>query len=752
MRYYKLIFIFLLFVSLRAEAATNDSLRAESLKRTIQEYIRQGRAYYNSEFNEMLQLYENRYSTSSKEYAQCVMWCASMCVEAGDNQQAKQLLAKSESLFKKHADGIFDGKDTIDEIFFLDTKSKLEYNNERDYMALQYYKRSHKLKKQYFGTNSEVYLTSLLELSRLYAERLKYKKSSKYHNMGYEAYVELIKKEFCSRSESERSIYWNKAAKYINKTIDLAHESGGKVPSIASAAYNALLLSKGLLLNTAVSFENYINESRNERAIENLKLKKRLTLLGATQNVLDSLDYVILDALHEKGQSYTIPQLAITWEDVRNNLSDDDLAIEFYRTTTGEYGAILLKHEWSAPKLVRLDSYLSLEEAKFSFSDLLPKFLTKKQQSSTQLNKSLEEYLKGNPFLGANSLNEIWKLGKAIWPDEIVRHFPTKEAGRIYFSAEGALLVNGIEYLPFIKPTAQSDDYSSYHTLADLFDIYRLSSTREIIIKDNLVKGQNAVVYGGLSYDMSTNDMIADMKKYPDVSKRDIVFVGDDNTRAERAAVVQIPYLKGTKIEADSITAIINGAKSTNITAEVFQANKGTETSFKNLSGKQKKIIHIATHGFYHNQKSSTDSNEDNPLLRSGLFFAGADNKYNGVPMPEGVEDGILTAHEISTLDLQGADLIVLSACETGRGDITSDGVFGLQRGFKMACAGGILMSLWKVDDAATQVLMTEFYKQWMMGKSKHQALKIAKETVRRHKEWSSPEYWAAFILLDGLE
>ena len=102
--------------------------------------------------------------------------------------------------------------------------------------------------------------------------------------------------------------------------------------------------------------------------------------------------------------------------------------------------------------------------------------------------------------------------------------------------------------------------------------------------------------------------------------------------------------------------------------------------------------------------------------------------------------------------DLQGADLVVLSACETAQGDISSDGVFGLQRGFKMASAGGILMSLWKVDDDATQVLMTEFYKHWMSGKSKHEALKIAKNTVRSHEKWKSPLYWAAFILLDGIE
>ena len=118
-------------------------------------------------------------------------------------------------------------------------------------------------------------------------------------------------------------------------------------------------------------------------------------------------------------------------------------------------------------------------------------------------------------------------------------------------------------------------------------------------------------------------------------------------------------------------------------------------------------------------------------------------------------DDGILTAYEISQMNLTGLNLVSLSACETGLGDITGDGVFGLQRGFKKAGANSILMSLWKVDDEATCLLMTEFYKKWIgEGKTKHDALEFAKQMVRSHKEkgWDDPKYWAAFILLDGLE
>jgi CHAT domain-containing protein len=142
-------------------------------------------------------------------------------------------------------------------------------------------------------------------------------------------------------------------------------------------------------------------------------------------------------------------------------------------------------------------------------------------------------------------------------------------------------------------------------------------------------------------------------------------------------------------------------------------------------------------------------------------------------------DDGVLTAKEISMLDLRGVDLLVLSACQTGLGKITGDGVFGLQRGFKKAGANAILMSLWKVDDRATRLLMTRFYDYLMEGVGKHEALRRAQHDLRTHEVevesrtssrhaissrqkrakkttkstlYDDPYYWAAFILLDGME
>jgi CHAT domain-containing protein len=230
-------------------------------------------------------------------------------------------------------------------------------------------------------------------------------------------------------------------------------------------------------------------------------------------------------------------------------------------------------------------------------------------------------------------------------------------------------------------------------------------------------------------------------------------------------------YLDGTKREADLIA---EDMRQHSIPYSYYSGIDATEESFKLLDGTKPKTMHIATHGFYFTESEAEKTKfarpgielmieggqkdgrsvEDKPMTRSGLLFSGCNRAFRHEQIPEGEEDGILTAQEIAMLDLRGLNLVVLSACQTGLGDVVSgEGVFGLQRGIKKAGAKTIMMSLNKVDDEATRILMVEFYRNLMNGKTKYQSLKDAQKHLRQveNGKYDKPEYWASFILLDGL-
>lgn len=652
--------------------------------------------------NRLLAQYSAQYTPRSPQYAECVLWCAYVCVKKGDNVQSKRALKAGRELFKQYGTGEFDGKDTINEIFSLDIETYIEYYTNRYFMAIKSALKACDLKKIYFGENSEIYLKALLELSHIYAMFGDYNKTSYYHNIAYEAYVERIKEEFSAMDEAQRSMYWEKAKVYTDYTITLAHtfqkrSQRGKDKSLASSAYNAALLTKGLLLNTS-----------------------------------------IMAAMRRDGQTLELPHLTIRWEDVAAQLEDSDVAIEFYQTDEEEYGVILLKKGWDSPKVLKLESIVA------------PRKYAIRKKKYPKLVDALEEVNIEN--YSNDQASFLWQLSKAIWTDDIVNYFPTKGEGRVYFAAEGALQTIGIEYLPFACPDADGH----FLSMSDIYPMYRLSSTRELVQRRSESTNTDMAVYGGLRYDMTLAELRQDASLY---HKQDVPLLAYNPAPKERSSrkVEEIDYLEGTLIEADSIIALINRSPSP-YQALAYTGMRGTETSFKALSDQQPHLIHIATHGFFFGERDKKYRQldfGDNPMSRSGLLFSGAGNKWFGDSIPDGMDDGILTALEISNMHLQGLDMVVLSACETGKGEIRGDGVFGLQRGFKIAGTKSILMSLWKVSDEATCLLMTEFYRHWIgEHRSKHDALELAKQAVRSHTEkgWDNPKYWAAFVLLDAVE
>ena len=301
------------------------------------------------------------------------------------------------------------------------------------------------------------------------------------------------------------------------------------------------------------------------------------------------------------------------------------------------------------------------------------------------------------------------KVGGLIWK---TLHKELNGVKNVYFSPTHILHNIPIEYLPINN----NDNY-----FCDTMNFYRLSSTIELTKSKIERKYKNAVLYGGLEYEHPSN---YENKKGNERSGFDPLF----NTTTE-ISQIRI-FLEKSGIECHS-----------------FSGLNGDKSSFQNLSKQDIDILHLATHGMW--IETGTPLVVDKALSGSFLALSKANNHFE-----EENNDGRITALEISNLDLSHIDLTVLSACESGLGEFGfDDGLLGLQRGLKIAGINTILMSLGKVDDEATSILMVEFYKNLMSGKTKLQSLKDAQKHLRQvdNGKFDAPKYWASFIMLDGL-
>ena len=221
---------------------------------------------------------------------------------------------------------------------------------------------------------------------------------------------------------------------------------------------------------------------------------------------------------------------------------------------------------------------------------------------------------------------------------------------------------------------------------------------------------------------------------------------------ASPQVVTSWEYLEGSATEVDQIHNLFtSNAKS----SSKIEGDDATETEFKSLNGQSPNVLHIATHGFFFDNTKDNGANTlefikaKNPLLRSGLLFAHANYAWEYGSNPYERNDGILTALEISNLDLSNTNLVVLSACETGLGDIKgNEGVYGLQRAFKMAGVKMIIMSLWEVPDIETAEFMSSFYELWLNTNNIRQAfIETQRKMLKVYP--NNPEKWAAFVLIE---
>lgn len=560
------------------------------------------------------------------------------------------------------------------------------------YVYAKKYKKAHSLIDYSILDDKSVHADikdfTLFALSEINLLEGNYEEGQKYYTELANLRIDQLSQQMATLKSQSRQQYWRKYRQEMLNAAKFATNLGEQ-DEFAGVVYNLALYAKRLLLGSDNAFRFAILESGNQ------DLKDKYDALNSlrvklTQNHADK-------SSSEYAQNVELADLLekelLSAVDA-NSFTQDRILWPNVQETLGTDGIAIEMLEYKDKD----------ERAKYGAV-----MIRKDWRNPVVVNlgdkDSMDKMLSASGLL-PDSTTHLWK--------EILPYL--QGITNIFISPTGIFNQIPIEYM------SEVENYT----------IFRLTSTAELCVKHNETSN-DAVIYGGLLYkDGMKQAVTADL---------------------ENRGTITLPYLEGTLAEATAIDSVLNRQYHT----KVKRGLEGTEQSFKDLSGKHTSIIHIGTHGKYtaldrDNSRLlqhvvSKGVGEDHALTRSCLFMSGALDALSSTDD----NDGILTALEVSTLDLRGLDLVTLSACETAKGDITGDGVFGLQRGFKKAGARSILMSLRKVNDKATRTLMTDFYEQLSKGCPKHKALRHAQEKVRENPRWKEPRFWAPFILLDAI-
>jgi len=626
------------------------------------------------------------------------------------------------------------------------------------------------IRKDVLGETHPTYAQSLINMADLYYGMGDYEKAESYYIKNINICLANIKQNFGFLSENEKENYIKTFSKNFNEFSVFALQRYKANPLIAQNLFNITLATKGILLFSSNCILNEIirssdtvlvNQYKKWRGLKEdigrysqlgkEKLKKMNLRLDSLEDLANTMEKKI--SLKSNAFSDDRKNNEITWDQVQGRLNDKEAAIEFIRikselslkdnpvkidtidNSKGIHDSIVFKREkndsvfyaalivrpgYKSPKLISLFDEKKLEEI---------------------LNKMVGN--RGVQILDQPVTDEKSRaLYDLIWLplDSLLKGVKT-----VYYAPTGLLYK-----VSFAAMTSAKNKF-----LFDLYNLKTLNSTRELMNQNNslyLKPDFTCSIYGGIQYNIDANKLITNANKYKPDDK--IVLAQNDKTESkEIKRSGEWIYLKGTLSEAESIEKEFQDAK---ISTTLYTGENANEESFKSLSSKSPTIIHIATHGFYiaDNVNKNTDleagnnfKNNKNPLFRSGLIMAGANRVWSGNSAIDGVDDGILTAFEVSNLNLSNTKLVVLSACETGLGEIRgSEGVYGLQRAFKMAGVKYIIMTLWEIRDEVTVEFMSTLYQQWLKGKEIHDAFKFAQDAMRKKYE---ANYWAAFVLVE---
>ncbi len=590
-----------------------------------------------------------------------------------------------------------------------------------------------KLRKKQLGTKHPRYGEVLQKLSFYHWKTNNTKVAQDYFKQLLANYYEQIDMYFPILSEEEKTKFYYSKFKidqeaYISFVLDKLSTNSRALGSL----YDLALNTKGLIFYASQKVKVAIMQSKDQDLIakyENwLSVKEKIAKAhsegGEEVNSLKKTDSLLLLAnvlekeLVVKSAEFknVYSKRVYSWQEVQQKLKPGEAAVEVIRFRTfspDEEGFFLGK--------VNYVGLVLTSETKNG-----PHLVTWKNGGEME-GRLLHYYRNTTRFQLTDTLtyNQFWKpLQQAL-----------KGINKVFFSPDGVF--NQINPNTLYNPQEK-------RFVADELSIQLMTNTRDILTQtSNKKSNSGAYLFGFPDYETLK---LGEVQEETGIAARSTRAL----SRSLRSGLLRsflrgsgIPPLPGTKAEVENIA---NEFKTHAGSYKTFYQKQANEFELKHA--KNPSILHIATHGFFLDdgelsvESASQHKFLDNPLFLSGLILAttNSDNVLED-------EDGILTAYESMNMFLDDTDIVVLSACETGLGTIKNgEGIYGLQRAFRVAGAQTLIMSMWNVDDEATQVLMSSFYKYLLSGTNKHLAFAQAQQKLR--EKYPAPFYWGAFVMI----
>lgn len=594
------------------------------------------------------------------------------------------------------------------------TENRLGHYDESEY----YYRLYANSIKDIYGENSLKYIDAQVYLSNAQAFAGNIKKGCDNYADAMDNMRNNIKARLPYMNAAERESFWHPLSKLLTNMTPYALAAQLYQTEYTRTCYDALLMSKAFLLESELSLYDIIKESGSESDMQiyndivslnnDIKEWERdyetySDSILAAYSKMNKLEMLLMKTCKSLGDITAF--LDFNYKDVKNVLKKNEYLLDFtdfvHELHGRKYAAYIIDRKQKYPLLQPLFAESQIDSLGIARPDM---------------------------FYDADFASEIIRL---LWTP-IEKH--VKEGATIYYVPSQLFFHISLESLPL-------EDGS---LLGDHYNFVRLSSARELVKANDISKSakSSAVLYGGLQYDVDPELMAHNSKRH-DVSS--LMAMRGDITRGDMA----FDELPGAMTEIEKITEILDKS---GFDVTSYYGADGTEESFLDMNGKSPQILHLATHGFYYTPSEAEEvdylNGYNDAMLLSGLIMSGGNAAWQGKELPDGVLGGVLTANNIAHLDLSTTDLVVLSACKSGQGESTSEGLYGLQRAFKKAGVGTMVMTLWSVSDKVTTEFMISFYEELVENRwDKHKAFDNAKAVIRQ--QYPDPYFWAAFIMLD---